>query len=378
MQSPDLGITERLPPVLCELTGLAARTFRVKHRGTGLILEFAAWGKRFVFRLVVAFEGTVPSVSHGIHEVRGQSEDGILPLVITPYMGQRARELCQDRGVGWVDLSGNAHVLAPHLCLVATGRENRYRTRRRSPDAFAPKSSRIARVLLGDPGRTFSQRELAEQSGITDALVSRVVGRLLDTGLLARDGERKIRVARRGDLIEAWREVYDFSRHRIIEGHLPPLRDPNVDREGWGKVPASSGEYLLRVLARKLSAARIPHRATGLAAAWLYDRFAAFRTITVYLTGESVRGLGLSLAVEKVLRRLGWQEGPGAANLWLVVPADEGVVHGKVPQTDDPSDDWIARVTPLQVYLDLKSHPERSEEAAQHLKTRWFEGKNDD
>ena len=50
-------------------------------------------------------------------------------------------------------------------------------------------------------------------------------------------------------------------------------------------------------------------------------------------------------------------------NLWLAVPNDSGVFQGAV------ENDGIRCVHPVQVYLDLKEHPERSAEAADRLRT---------
>ena len=52
------------------------------------------------------------------------------------------------------------------------------------------------------------------------------------------------------------------------------------------------------------------------------------------------------------------------ANVWFVVPNDEGVFQGASEQ------DELRCVHPVQVYLDLKNHPERAREAAEHLRTR--------
>gem|GEM_PF-4192249 len=49
------------------------------------------------------------------------------------------------------------------------------------------------------------------------------------------------------------------------------------------------------------------------------------------------------------------------AFVWLVFPRDEGVFHG-VQEVDG-----VRCVHPVQVYVDLKGHPERADEAAEHL-----------
>ena len=98
----------------------------------------------------------------------------------------------------------------------------------------------------------------------------------------------------------------------------------------------------------------VEHAATGLAAAWALTRFAAFRTATLYLPTDPSPAL---------LEQLGCREDPRGANLWLAVPNDTGVFQGAVEK------DGIRCVHPVQVYVDLKDHPERATEAAEHLRT---------
>jgi hypothetical protein len=90
-----------------------------------------------------------------------------------------------------------------------------------------------------------------------------------------------------------------------------------------------------------------------MAAAWLLTRFAGFRTVAIYVAEPPS---------SEVLRRLGFREDAPGANLWLVVPTDEGVFHGASDR------DGVPCVHPVQAYLDLEEQPERAAEAADHLR----------
>lgn len=181
---------------------------------------------------------------------------------------------------------------------------------------------------------------------------SRIVSRLEAQGFVSRAQNVS---ARNNDLIsvrdprlllDAWRARYEFLRHDVIRGH----------------VAARTSEELVRELARRFADSAIDYAATGLSAAWLRTHFAGFRLATFYL-GEAPE--------EDFLRDLGFREDPKGPNVWLVVPNDEGVFEGAGTVED------IQCVHPVQLYVDLKDHPERSAEAAEQLRSHLFRASND-
>jgi hypothetical protein len=62
------------------------------------------------------------------------------------------------------------------------------------------------------------------------------------------------------------------------------------------------------------------------------------------------------------LAEVGFHEESRGGNLWLFIPKDAGVFQGAGEV------DGIRCVHPVQVYLDLKEHPERAAEAAEKLR----------
>jgi hypothetical protein len=92
---------------------------------------------------------------------------------------------------------------------------------------------------------------------------------------------------------------------------------------------------------------------TGLGAAWHYSQLAAFKLCALYTA---------PMPPTDQFETLGFREGESGASTWLIEPAVEGVFMG------DVSDGDLSYVSPLQTYLDLKDHPERSSEAAEYLR----------
>lgn len=180
-----------------------------------------------------------------------------------------------------------------------------------------------------------------------EGYTSRIVAKLEVDGLILRESDGEVRVRDPDLLLEAWREDYDFFQHEIVRGH----------------VAARSGGVLLDRLADKLSDERVEHAATGLAAAWLLDRFAEFRIVSLYVQEPPP---------QHMLEDLGFRRNAPGENVWFVVPNDEGVFHGAGIQ------DGVRCAHPVQVFLDLKAHPERADEAASWLRPKLFVRKGDE
>ncbi len=317
--------------------------------------------------------GAVAPVAAAIEQLRKypSSAEGLIPVVAVPYMGEVGKNLCDKDRINWIDLAGNAHLNAPGLLIHVDGRPNLFKDAGRPLDVFAPKSSRITRSLLANWISAWSPEELGRRAGLakeidsgpgvrelarsTDldpGLASRVITRLLADGLIQgmrhkADGRlAAVKASKPGLLLDAWRDQYNFFRHDVLQGNMP----------------VRSAEELLRNLERSLSKAKIRHAATGLGAAWAFTHFAAFRLVTFYV---SERPTGF-------LRDIGFQAGARGANVWLVVPNDDGVFQEtRTPRWYDPgaSDELndLKCVHPVQIYVDLKHHPERAADAAAEL-----------
>lgn len=343
------GESESLNEVAATLAGLLgvpSQDLRIRQLVAVEHADLVVETGPFTFLVEWKGLGSAAVVGGAIEQVRRYAEgsaEPAIPLVAVPYMGEVGRDLCQEAGVAWLDLSGNADITAPGLRIHVDGRPNRFKRRGRPASVFAPKSSRIARWFLIHPGQAVTQRELARETGIDEGFTSRIVGRLERDGLVVRDGSGAVQVRNPPLLLDAWREAYTFSKHSIERGH----------------VSARSGEALLRGLTDALDRCEIGHAATGLGAAWLLTRFAAFRTTTLFVRQR----------VDAETRRgLGFREEARGANVWLVVPNDDGVFHGADVV------DGVRCVHPVQAYLDLKDHPERAAEAADQLRSqllRW-------
>lgn len=298
----------------------------------------------FTFLIEWKGQGTVASVVGAVEQLQRYSKgytSGAIPLVAVPYMGPSGQRRCEDAGIAWIDLSGNAAISAPGLRIHIQGRPNLFKNRGRPSSAFAPKSSRVARWLLIHPKKEMNQREIASATDMSEGFTSKTISRLIDDGLVARTASGKIKVRDPGLLLDAWAEKYRFDRHRIIQGHIP----------------SRTSEALVADLSEHFRAEAIGYAATGLSAAWQLTHFVAYRIVSVYLDHD----LPLSRIEE-----LGFREDDRGANTWFVIPNDRGVFQGSSIQ------DGVRCVHPVQVYLDLLGHPERASDAADRVRSDYF------
>jgi hypothetical protein len=334
--------TSQIVDLLADLFGSPPRAVQVEHVGATEPYDYliSVADHRFIAEYKSnASAGAVAAAINGLKRSVKTNVNPGLPLIVVPFMGDVGRKLCDQSQMPWLDLCGNARIVVPGLRIWIEGRPNKYREHGRPSNLFASKSSRVARQFLLDPQRFHTQAELARQTGLGDGYVSRIVRRLKQEHYLDVNEEGAVRPRDPNLLLDAWHDVYDFNRHRIIKGH----------------VPARSGDQLLQRVVRTISHEKLEWAVTGLSAAWLYTRFAAFRLATVYLSSMPSRSLQ---------KELEFSDEPKGANLWLVLPDDDGVFHGSRAR------EGIRCVSTVQTYLDLKDHPERAKDAAGELRRR--------
>lgn len=373
-------LVSQVPAALATLLDVPEREIESRHdEASGVDLVVSAAEQTFAVEVLTA-AAAGPIAAHALYVAKAATKlrRRTIPLVAVPFMGEAGRRACEAARVAWFDLSGNAHIVAPGIRIIVDGRPDRFRQPGRPASIFAPKSARVVRWLLMHPDRSFTQREIARATDMTEGFVSRIVARLEADSYIARvgvsgegdgfgsgygygagsgagDGDGSggshqskppVRVRDASLLLDAWRDEYDFSKHTVIRGH----------------VAARSGDTLARFVSDTLVADRVEHAATGLAAAWQLTHFAAFRIATFFVTSE--------LSAE-LKAKLCFREDPRGANLWLVVPNDPGVFHGAKDR------DGLRCVHPVQAYLDLKDHPERAVEAAERLRGEFMNWKRD-
>jgi hypothetical protein len=266
----------------------------------------------------------------------------VYSVVAAPYLGERAQELCREARVGYLDLAGNCRLAFGSVFIERKGFPNPKTERRPLRTLFAPKASRILRVLLTEPKRTYQLQELAKLAGVSLGLAFKVKQRLLDLEY-ADEEKNGLRVKRPEDLLREWARNYDFGKHASVECYA------------MGEV-AETEHQLAAWCAEK----RVPYAFTLFSGAARMAPFVRYLRSSAYVMTDP----------GKLAERLGWKVVPTGANAILLRPFDEGVLYG----SQDVEGDRV--VSDVQLYLDLASQRGRGEEAAtflldQRLRPTW-------
>jgi hypothetical protein len=344
-KNPERQTLRRAVEWLMSVLGLGKPSVLDFDRAEGGLDAFVKH-PRAIFKLEWKSVGDALRVGAAIRDMaapRGKSKRGHIPVLAVPFMGDVGRRLCEEANLSWIDLSGNASIDGPGIRIRILGNPNRYRHTTKPTNLFAPRNSRLTRALLMDPKRAWTQADLATKSGLDKGRVSKLVRQMVDEGHLVKAGDG-YGCRDPGTLLEAWREVYDFSRHTVTRGVLG----------------ARSSDEALQKVTKALARTKTGYAVTGLAGAWELTHHAMFRVVTVLLREAPAASL---------LDDLGLIEEPRGANVWLVTPNDDAVFQGMRTQ------DGIPCAHPLQVYLDLKAHAERADEAAVEVRRRYFDWK---
>ncbi len=326
-----------IPAALASLLDVPEAEVEVQA-GTESDLVVNAAGRAFAVEVLgAASPGALTAHAAQIAAPARRRRRNVVPLLAVPFMTEAGRRVCEGAKISWLDLSGNAHVVAPGIRIIVDGRPNRFRGPGRPASIFAPKSARVVRWLLANQGRALTQRAIARATDMTDGFVSRIASRLEGESYVVREASGALRVKDPQLLLDAWRDEYRFDKHLLFQGH----------------VAARSGDALARFVGDTLAEASVEHAATGLAAAWQMTHFAAFRIASFFLAESPSKQLR---------EKLGFREDARGANLWLLIPNDAGVFHGAAAR------DGVRCVHPVQAYVDLGAHPERASEAAERLR----------
>ena len=270
-----------------------------------------------------------------LSEIRRALPDAY-PVAVSPYISPQSAALLKRSGLGYLDLSGNCHLSFENILIEKEGKPNLRPANRPLKSLFAPRATRVVRVVLVVPQLAWRLEELAKAAEVSLGHAHNVVKRLEELSWVERNSQQRIQLTRPAELLEAWVEAYSY-RQNDVQAYF-------------------SGERIARSLVVELG--RAAHEARRRYAFTLHSGAALvapnvrFPAIHCYLEGDP----------EPVARALGLRPGEGEGNVYFLTPYDHGVFYAPLAKGGLPV------VCLPQLYADLYHYERRGREQAAHLR----------
>jgi len=339
-------------PVIDWLEALAAQTqaFQIKQADSEVKLA-ASNGRMYIWDYVIHLlihesKDTLRLYVEAKCEVTPQTALAVLPRIVdVPRDGipllcaltisLRVAEMCREKGVSYLDAAGNCRITGSELFIQIEGRPNEAHMSRPLLDLFAPKSSRVIRILLSWPNRGWQVQTLAQEADVSLGLASKVKAALVREAF-ATERDRLIYVREPIKLLNQWTANYHPSGRMLS---LFTLGRPAEAEEKIGQWCRENS---------------IIYELTQLAGAWRVAPMVRYDRSTLYI----LRRPSDSWSVDSLIEAVGARRVDTGANLHLWITAEEGVFY------DRRDIGGVSVASPLQLFLDLHQLAGRGEEAA--------------
>jgi hypothetical protein len=272
------------------------------------------------------------------------NKPNIIPMVIAPYIGKRQGRILADRGISWMDISGNMSIRVPNqIYIERTGQRNRFPDTAPIKKIFQGTSSLVSRALLLKPEGFSSLYEVVDfinerNANITLSTVSKVLKSL----------EEELLVNRGGSLIS----VADMEKLliRLTEGYI---NSTERKKSKTYKFAAESSQKLFLSFYER----QIEYVACGFYAA-------------------QIKGLAVTDQIKIFVKDIEQAKIAAKKDLIRITPdAEFGNVN--ITETKDPgvwfnahSQTYDAIVDDIELYLEMMAETPRGPKIAEQLKQR--------
>lgn len=143
-------------------------------------------------------------------------------LVVSEWLGQRTRELLEEQGISYLDLTGNALIRLdnPAVFIRSMGSARAPKPVQRGTVRLrGPKAGRVLRLLL-DVRPPFGVREVASVTGVAVSYVSHLLDFLDQEALIERSKRGRVESVDIPRLLRRWGNEYDVYRTNQTSSYL--------------------------------------------------------------------------------------------------------------------------------------------------------------
>src|SRR5213594_3629521 len=171
---------------------------KIGHQTADLLAKFRLAGQEHILVVEVSSLGQPRQIRASVtrlDEIRRELP-GAYPVAAAVYIGPQSARILKSHNLGYVDLSGNCSLAFENVLIEKDGKRNVRPSTRPLRSLFAPRATRVVRVLLEDPGRAWRLEELAKAAGVSLGHSHNVVKRLDDLRWAERDGSQRITLSK--------------------------------------------------------------------------------------------------------------------------------------------------------------------------------------
>lgn len=312
---------------------------RIGRQTPDFLLKFRLGGQEHVLVLEVSSLGQprqIRAVVTRFQEIKREISNAY-PVATAVYIGPQSARILKNHGFGYVDLSGNCHLAFENVLIEKEGKRNVRPSTRPLRSLFAPRATRVVRVLLTEPHRAWRLEELARAAEVSLGHSHNVISRLEDLRWVERDHAQRLHLGKPADLLEAWRESYTYRVNEIASYFVTERVNRRLMAD-VARAASADGRRYAFTLGAGLSLVAPQPRLSGL---------------HCYLEGDPA-----PVAAALELRPAGQSDGA----LHLLSPYDPGVFYGVLEKAG------LKVVSLPQLYVDLVGHEPRGAEQAEHLR----------
>ena len=316
--------------VTFELPQFSVRS-RQQREESDFLVDVELDGKRSCFAVECKLKPTAGDIVK-----LAASNSGPPPLLATVVLSDSQVRLCKDHNVNCIDLNGRLWLRGKGLLvnLLEKGVRPRFRLAERPANFFSSKSSRLARILLSFRERKWTQKQLADLTGLSQGLLSRLLNHAVAQGWV--DGSRgNWTVIDHNALLDAWEQADDWKKRGVVRQY-----------SGLSSSLTSIAHHLLEATVGDIA----------------YTQWFAAHLRFPYTEPTVVSAYRSEFLNEEDKQRLKMREVEDGGKLWIIVPTDNG------PFQANQQVEGLPLVCDAQIYLDLLNVGLRGPEQARALR----------
>src|SRR5437762_3038931 len=157
-------VDQRLRELLPKAKAWEERTdVKIAGHAAGLVVRFRLVDQEHTVVVEVSSLGQPRQIRGAVtrfSEIRRELP-GAYPVAAAVYIGPQSARILKSHNLGYVDLSGNCYLAFENVLIEKEGKKNLRPSTRPLRSLFAPRATRVARVLLVEPARAWRLEELA-------------------------------------------------------------------------------------------------------------------------------------------------------------------------------------------------------------------------